>query len=49
MLEKSKDQELTVRNILLFISALIPKAMASLMASILLELAKPENVKYPTV
>ena len=41
------DKDVTVSNLLLFISALIPKALASLMTSILLELAKPENVSRP--
>jgi cytochrome P450 len=40
------SDDLTVRNILLFISALIPKALASLMTSCLMELSKPENLRY---
>ena len=39
------SSELAIRNLLIFISALIPKALASVMTSILLELAKPENVR----
>ena len=31
-------------HILLFVSALVPKALASLMTSFCIELAKPENV-----
>lgn len=40
------SSELAIRNLLIFISALIPKALASVMTSILLELAKPENSRY---
>ena len=32
-------------HILLFVSALVPKALASLMTSFCIELAKPENVR----
>ena len=34
---------------MLFVSALIPKAFASIMTSIILELSKPENVSSETV
>ena len=37
--------EHSLNNILLFVTALIPKALASLMTSLLLELSKPENVR----
>lgn len=33
-----------VNHVLLFVSALIPKALAALMTSFCLELAKPQNV-----
>lgn len=42
--EDSNNGDLATRNILLFISALIPKALASLMTSLVVALAKPENV-----
>ena len=38
------DEEAGVRHLLLFVSALIPKAFASLMTSVVVELSKPENV-----
>ncbi len=44
MLESVSDTELVARNLLLFVSALIPKAMASLLTSCVIELSKPENV-----
>ena len=39
---KSKTE--MANHILLFVSALVPKALASLMTSFCIELAKPENV-----
>lgn len=33
-----------VRNILVFVSAVIPKALASILTSFVIELAKPYNV-----
>lgn len=33
------------KNLLLFVSALIPKALASLLTSCVIELAKPDNVR----
>ncbi|XP_019857503.1 PREDICTED: cytochrome P450 26B1-like [Amphimedon queenslandica] len=38
--------EHSLNNILLFVTALIPKALASVMTSLLLELSKPENKRY---
>ena len=39
------DKEAGLRHLLLFVSALIPKAFASIMTSLVLELSKPENVR----
>ena len=39
---KSKAE--MANHVLLFVSALVPKALASLMTSFCIELAKPENV-----
>ena len=38
------DRESVAGHLLLFISALIPKAVASLLTSAVLELSNPENV-----
>ena len=35
-----------LRHLLLFITALIPKAFAALLTSAVVELSKPENVGY---
>lgn len=40
------DDEAGLRHLLLFVSALIPKAFASLMTSIVVELSKPENARW---
>ena len=45
MQDSDMDIDVATHNILLFISALIPKALAALMTSILVELAKPEHVR----
>ena len=42
--ENCSDQESVAGHLLLFISALIPKAVASLLTSAVIELSKPENV-----
>ena len=41
----SDDKESTAQHLLLFVSALIPKAVASLLTSAIIELSKPENVR----
>ncbi|XP_064383686.1 putative cytochrome P450 120 [Halichondria panicea] len=46
VLESVADTELVARNLLLFVSALIPKAMASLLTSCVIELSKPENLMW---
>ncbi len=48
MLESVSETELVAKNLLLFVSALIPKALASLLTSCVIELAKPENVRTLT-
>ena len=40
------DRESVAGHLLLFISALIPKAVASLLTSAVIELSKTENVMY---
>ena len=40
----NEDEEAGQRHLLLFVSALIPKAFASILTSLVLELSKPENV-----
>ncbi len=40
----SQDREMAANHLLLFVSALIPKAMASLLTSAIIELSKDENV-----
>ena len=40
----SENKEAGLQHLLLFVSALIPKAFASIMSSIVVELSKPENV-----
>ena len=42
--ESCGDRESVAGHLLLFISALIPKAVASLLTSAVIELSKPENV-----
>ena len=42
--ESMAETEVVARNLLLFVSALIPKALASLLTSAVIELSKPENV-----
>ena len=42
--ESVAETEVVARNLLLFVSALIPKALASLLTSAVIELSKPENV-----
>lgn len=42
--ESCGDRESVAAHLLLFISALIPKAVASLLTSAVIELSKPENV-----
>lgn len=39
------DDESGLRHLLLFISALVPKAFAALLTSAVIELSKPENVR----
>lgn len=39
-----KSSTETANHVLLFVSALVPKALSSLLTSFCLELAKPENV-----
>ena len=39
------DQKMAAQHLLLFVSALIPKAMASLMVSAVIELSKSKNVR----
>jgi cytochrome P450 len=41
----TEDKEAGLRHLLLFVSALIPKAFASILTSLVLELSKPENVR----
>ena len=41
-----KSEEELKNHILLFVSALPPKAVASILASIFIELGKPEHVCY---
>lgn len=38
-----------VRNILVFVSAVIPKALASMLTSFVIEMAKPCNVRIHSV
>lgn len=45
VVENCSDRESVAGHLLLFISALIPKAIASLLTSVIIELSKPENVK----
>ena len=42
--ESVAETEVVARNLLLFVSALIPKALASLLTSAVIELSRPENV-----
>ena len=39
-----ENEEAGIQHLLLFVSALIPKAFASIMTSVVIELSKPENV-----
>ena len=39
-----ENEETGIQHLLLFVSALIPKAFASIMTSVVIELSKPENV-----
>ena len=41
------DKEMAANLLLLFISALIPKALGSLLTSLLIQLSQPENVRAP--
>lgn len=45
--ESCADRDSVAGHLLLFISALIPKAVASLLTSAVIELSKPENVSLP--
>ena len=45
MCASTEDGEAGLRHLVLFVSALIPKAFASLMTSLIIELSKPENVR----
>lgn len=44
--EQCSEEELGAHHLLLFISALIPKAMSSLLTSIVIELSNPDNVRW---
>ena len=44
--EQCSDEDLAAHHLLLFISALIPKAMSSLLTSVVIELSKTENRRW---
>ena len=44
--EQCSDKDLAAHHLLLFISALIPKAMSSLLTSVVIELSKTENKRW---